>query len=430
MKSVFSKIGKRTRILIVVGIAIITVIAFVMIRRNATTSTSYQTSPLTRGDLTAIVGATGSVHAAQSAALVWQTSGTVDVVAVKAGQKVAKDALLASLLMDSVPQNVIQAQASLVTAEKALEDAKSGTGSAQAAITLQAAKDAYKKAYDYRVSLNGKQWIKEVRIRYSGGMAIPEVTWHRGYVDAETIAKADNTLALRTAQLEDAQRNYDRLKDGPNSQDIAAAQANVDAIKATLGLADITAPFAGTVTQANPLPGDQAALGAPAFRVDDLSSLLVDVQVSEVDINRVKLGQPVQLTLDAVPDKTYNGTVDEVAQSGTTVAGAVNFTVTVRLTDADALVKPGMTAAVNIVVRQIADQLLVPNRAVRIINGQQNVYVLRNTQPVAVPIVLGDTSDTMSVLASGDITEGELIVLNPPSTGFGQMRPPFAGGGQ
>ena len=131
-------------------------------------------------------------------------------------------------------------------------------------------------------------------------------------------------------------------------------------------MAHITAPFSGTITQAQPTSGDQVALGTQAFRLDDLSSLLVDVQVSEVDINSVSVGQPVTITLDAVSGKTYNGTVTEVSQAGNTTSGEVDFTVTVKLTDADIQVKPGMTAAVNIVVNQAKNQLLVPNQAVRL----------------------------------------------------------------
>ena len=114
--------------------------------------------------------------------------------------------------------------------------------------------------------------------------------------DDETIAKSEQDLALAKAQLDDAQREYDRLAGG-NKSEIAAAQARVDAAQATLNLARVISPFSGTVTESYPLPGDQVAAGATAFRLDNLSSLLVDVQVSEVDINSVSLDQPVTLNL-------------------------------------------------------------------------------------------------------------------------------------
>ncbi|MFN2121066.1 MAG: efflux RND transporter periplasmic adaptor subunit, partial [Anaerolineales bacterium] len=395
------------------------------VRAQATSASAFQTTPVERGELTATVGATGTVRAAQNAVLPWQTTGTVEHVDAGVGDQVHAGEVLAQLAMDSVPQTVIQAQADLVTAKKALQDAMSDTASAQAAIDLQDAKDAYKKAYDYRLSLNGKQWIEEVRIKYVGGQQVPEIKWHRGYVDEQTIQDADNELALKKAELDDAQRTYDRLENGPNPQDIAAAEAKVEAVQATLDLASIISPIDGTVTQAVPLAGDQVAVGDPAFRVDDLSGLLVDVEVSEVDINSVEVGQPATLVLDAVLGKTYHATVEQVSQAGDNTSGAVNFMVTVRMTDADGDVKPGMTAAVNIVVQQVKNQLLIPNRAVRLVDGQRVVYVLKDGQPKQVQITLGASSDTMSALVGGDLQEGDLIVLNPP-TNFGG---PGGGGG-
>jgi HlyD family secretion protein len=168
------------------------------------------------------------------------------------------------------------------------------------------------------------------------------------------------------------------------------------------------------VTESYPLPGDQVAAGATAFRMDDLSSLLVDVEVSEVDINSVSAGQPVALSFDAILGKEYHGQVVGVAQTGTPLQGVVNFKVTVELTDADADVKPGMTAAVNIVVREMQDVVLVPNRAVRLVDGERVVYLLVDGQPVKTGVRLGSSSDTMSVVAGGDVNEGDTVILNPP----------------
>jgi HlyD family secretion protein len=420
MKAVWGRISKKTRIWLGIGLALVVGTALLLAgSRGQAPNSSFQTSPLTRGQLTATVGATGTVRAAQSALLSWQTSGTVDKVNAKIGDSVRRDQVLSSLALDSVPQTVIQAQANLITAQRALEDARSSTASAQAAIALNKAEEAYKKAYNYRLSLNGKQWIQEARIKYVGGQQIPEVIWRRGYVDEGTIRDADEALALRKAELEDARRHFERLKDGPNPDDIAAAQANVDAAQAILNTARIISPIDGTVTQALPLVGDHATVGSLAYRVDSLSALLVDVQVSEIDINSVAVGQSVQLTLDAVSSATYDGVVDQVAQAGDTSSGAVVFTVTVRMTDPDEAVKPGMTAAVNIVVKQEEDQLLIPNRAVRLVDGERVVYVLRDARPLPIRVTLGASSDTMSVLENGDLSEGDLIVLNPPSMNGG-----------
>jgi HlyD family secretion protein len=423
MKAFFTKISKRNWIIIGAVVVLIIVVLVVRSRSNANSSTSFETTPAQRGDLTATVGATGSVRASQSATLNWQNSGTVDKVNVNVGDQVKKGDVLATLVQTSLPQNVILAQSDLVTAQKSLDDLlHSDTDRANAWIALRSAQDAYKKANDYRNSLNGIIWISRIYFKYIGPHQFGFIKWTRGNADPKTITDADADLALKNAQVDDAQRTYDRLKGGPNQDDLSAAQAKVDAAQATLNTAQIIAPFDGTVTQAIPLPGDQATLSNLAFREDDLSNLLIDVQVSEVDINSIVLDQPVTLTLDAISGKTYHGQVTEVSQAGDVSSGAVNFTVTAKLTDGDSLVKPGMTAAVNIVTNQVKGQILIPNRAVRLVDGNQAVYILKNGVPQQVQIKLGASSDTFSVLLSGNVKEGDLIVLNPPSAGGGVFR--------
>jgi HlyD family secretion protein len=109
------------------------------------------------------------------------------------------------------------------------------------------------------------------------------------------------------------------------------------------------------------------------------------------------------------------------------LTGLVNFTVTVELLDADQDIRPGMTAAANIIIEQIPDALLVPNRAVRLRNGQRVVYVLKNNIPTPVNITIGASSDNFSEILEGDLVEGDILVLNPPTElniGSGG-RPPF-----
>jgi len=94
--------------------------------------------------------------------------------------------------------------------------------------------------------------------------------------------------------------------------------------------------------------------------------------------------------------------------------------------DADDRIKPGMTAAVNIIVDEKADILVVPNDAIVSIDGQEQVFVSRNGAYVAVPVTLGSYSDYYSEVINADIEEGELIILNPPEEITGEM--PFGGG--
>ncbi len=453
------KLNRRT--VIIAGVILVAILAAVFFynRNNQAAQSPYQTVKAEKGNISATVGATGTVRANQSAQLTWQVAGTVGDVLVKTGDVVTVGEELAALKMSSLPQNIILAQADLVTAQKNLDQLlESETALAQAQQNLanarQAVEDAQKKVdslnfprasdnlveqTEAEIDLAKKQVAlaedayKVVKNRADGdstkAQALLNLTnarqrltdlttrlnWYTGQatnLDAEKYVAA---LALAQAQMEDAQREVDRLKDGPDENDIAAAKARIAAAEATLNQARITAPFAGTITLAKPLIGDQVNPGTVAFRLDDLTHLLVDVEISEIDINAIEVGQPVTMAFDAILGKDYNGTIVEVSQTGAVVAGAVNFTVTVEITNPDELVRPGMTAAVTILVKEVTDVLMIPNRAVRVVDGQRVVYILQDGVPVPIKVRLGSSSDTYSEVVGGDLKEGDQIVLNPPA---------------
>ena len=452
------------------GILLITVVFFVWLGQLQTAKKiTYQTTTAARGTLNAWVGATGTVRSAQSATLVWQTSGRVETANIKIGDMVTTDKTLASLAQDSLPQEIVLAEADHVTAQQNLDNLmQSNITVAQAMQKLAAAKQTVKDAQDkldfYERTSRGRapeQLLKDYQDKIKNAKAqvkfiewignkfykntgndlrrkaeyninlttsrqnltdlIARYNWFTGRPSEILMEQTRAALNLAKAQQEDAQREVDRLNDGNNVDDLNAAKARLAAAQATLNLSKIIAPFNGTVTQAQPQAGDRVSQGDLAFQVDDLSQLMIDLQISEVDINSVVVGQPVTVTFDAIQGKSYNGIVTSVDLSGNKNQGAVEFTVTLTLTDADELVKPGMTAAVTITVKEVSDALLVPNRAVRVINGQQIVYILKDNQTVAVSVRLGAVADTNSEVLGGDLKEGDLIILNPPSSaGNGQ----------
>lgn len=407
-------------VMIGVGVA-----AFFALRgRGENAASQFQTTTIERGSLTATIGATGTVRAQQSAVLSWQAAGTVETTSVEVGDMVKAGDVLASLAKTSLPQSVILAEADLATAQKELDELMtSNTAQAEAVIALRDAKEVYTKAENWHKQVNnGKIHMERIVWKNVGTQQFPVLKQYRAFADEGTKKKAQEDLDLAKARLDDAQRTYDQLTNG-NTPEIVAAQARVEAAQATLNLARLTAPFDATVTESLPLPGDQVAAGATAYRLDDLTSLFVDVEVSEVDINSVIVEQPVTLTFDAILDKEYHGEVVEVAQTGTNNNGVVNFKVTVQLIDADPAVRPGMTAAVNIVVEEVKDVVLVPNRAVRLVNGERVVYLLVDGLPVKKEIRLGPSSDTMSVVTVGDVKAGDVVILNPPTVQFGPGGP-------
>jgi HlyD family secretion protein len=247
---------------------------------------------------------------------------------------------------------------------------------------------------------------------------LANLNWLLGRPDNQEVAEADARVILAEASLRDSQREYARLQNGADPNDIAAAEARIAALEATLDMVKLEAPINGSVTEVTVKPGDQVAPGTPAFRIDDLSKLLVDVLVTEVDINRVRPGQPAMMTFDAIPEKEFSGKVTEVGRVGASDQGVVNFLVTIELNNPDGTVRPGMTAAVNIITDLLENVLLVPNRAVRLREGQRVVFVLRDGVPVLTDIELGLTSDVQSEVVGGDVKEGDLLVLNPPTQQF------------
>ncbi|HUF38608.1 MAG TPA: efflux RND transporter periplasmic adaptor subunit [Anaerolineales bacterium] len=490
-------------------------------QQRAATLAGLQTEPAGRGDLVATVGATGVVRSSQGAVLVWQTSGTVGEVGVLAGDAVEAGDLLAAIRQTTLPQNVILAQADLVSAQQALEDLQNSVlqeaqaliaveearqalddalnPELQQALALQAIADAEKAVEDAGTRLRiiqtpagqaaidaqkaqvilAQDALDRARQLFEPYADKPEDNLIRANLQANLsaaqqnydaavrtlngllstgnpfdIAQAEAALATAQAQLLQAQRDYEQVKDGPSPaqialldaqladaeeyyanilagpdpDDLAAAQARVAAAQATLDSAFITAPFSGVISEITAKPGDLVTAGSVAFRLDDLSHLFVDVEVSEVDINRIEVGQETVLTFDAVLAREYHGVVTEVALVGTTVQGVVSFKVTVELLDADEDVRPGMTAGVNLVISQLADVLLVPNRAVRVLEGERVVYILDPATglPSPVNVLLGASSENYSEVAGGGLEEGDTIVLNPPTdfSGFFQGGPP------
>jgi HlyD family secretion protein len=456
------KISKRT--MWIIGGALL-IVAFIVISsivnaKKAAASQTYQTSILERGNLVAVVGATGTVRANQTTSLYWQTTGRIEKINYALGEMVDEGDQLANLAQSSLPQGVISASAQLFNAQQALERVERSTAArSEAALALAQAQRAYNSAlgnywngsntqgtgdqitltqarlqiaenrvddlqdlYDKMDELKDTDTKKAETLQYLTQAKIDRENIQKllDYYEAlpDTLDKQTLQAQLDVAKdnLADAQREYNRLKDGPDPDEVAAAQANVAALQATIDMASLTAPFSGTVTEVNSMVGDLVSAGTVTFRIDDLSKLMVDIEVPEVDINSINVGQSATLTFDAIPNNNYSAEVIEVARVGEFIGGVAQFKVTLQILDPDEQVLPGMTAAVNIAVENKQDVLLVPNRAIRLVNDQYVIYIIRDGQQLMVPIEIGSTSDSNSEILSGDVHEGDEVILNPSSS--------------
>ena len=362
-----------------------------------TAAPEWQTQTLKRGDLRATVGATGEVEAHRSARLVWQTSGQV-ASAPEVGDKVTSGQVLMELDHDSWPQALLQAEAQILDL-KQQQARLEQIGLAQA--WNQYAEARYQ---EHRAEQN----LDSLYDKIEDGQSVSDITLER----------YESAKALATAQREYAEQVYKQWQEG-SPPELVTLEAQIAALERALETARLTAPFDGTVTAVYTSEDTPVQPGTVALRVDDLSTLWVVADITEFDIPGVAVGQEVEVVFDGLPYQTFHGVVEEVAAVGTPdpASGAMNFPVRIRLTDADEHIRPGMTAAVTIFTQIYKDVLLVPNRAVRVVDGQPTVYVLRNGEPEPVTVRLGASSGEYSVLLEGDLAEGDAIVLNPPSQG-------------
>jgi HlyD family secretion protein len=426
-----------------VGLLVLLIGAFFFLRfdtARASNGAPEPTATVTSVNVAESVQASGALQAEPSATLTWNTSGIVEKVNVKAGHKVKAGDVLSQLKSTSVSSSIISAQSDLVTAQENLQTAESSTGLAQAVINLKTAQDAYDKAASYLKFLQNSQKVPQTETRRflesgrKGWMYVTKTKTFKGPAPQEWIVNAQNDLALKQGQLTDAQNAYDRLKAGEKSQDVAAAQAKVDAAQATVDSMRIIAPFDGEVLFVDNQPGDVVSSGADAANIANLDHLYVDSQVDETDIANVRAGDPVTATLDAVPGVTLTGKVASVNLVGTLVSGLVKYTARVDFdkTDTNLSLPLGTTANVSIQVKPASATLAVPVAAIQNDSQGEFVWAMRNGSPRRVNIVGGQiVGDRVAV--TGNLKAGDVVALgqvnNSNNFGGGFFRI-FGGGRQ
>lgn len=421
----------------------------------------YQTEAAQVGFLADTVSATGAVEAGQLASLNWQTTGIVEDINVTEGQEVERGDILATLQLNSVPEEVIGAQADLLKAQEALADfyaSFEGVGLSEAQKAAADAQDAYDDAlYSYNslitpandlaiedayasvilAELDMREALREYK-KFSDkpDYNINRINTLQHYYDLKSVYDAavrtynslsgtgtDTQILVAQANVDvaeqtflAAQAEYERLLAGPTDEEIAAAEAEVAAVQAVLNQRLIEAPFDGIVTLAKPQTGDYVEANDEAFELQNPTTYFVEIEVNELDINQIAVDQTANVVLDAMTDVTYPAEVVKVGSIGDDASGVVTFTVVVQILEPDDQIRSGMTAVVEIETSTGEESLLIPNQAVRLEDGKQVVYVMGpNGALLPVEVTIGASSNTHSELVEGNIQEGDLIVLNPPT---------------
>jgi HlyD family secretion protein len=342
---------------------------------------------------------------------------------------VKADDVLVALDPSSTSSSIVSAQADLIDAQQELDDLlKSNTDRAQAAIDLQDAKDAYETAKNWRVSLNGKIWTKRYTTKTIGTNEIVTVHSYRAYADPATIAEADRDLALKMSEMEDAQRAYDRVKDGPNAGDVAAAQAKVDSAQATVNSMSIIAPFDGQVLSMDDHVGDVVSSGDLSVNLADMNHLYVVAQIDESDIAKVKVGNKVTATLDAVTGLTLTGKVTAVNPVGKEVSGIIKYEVHIDLDKVDdgTFIPLGTTVDTVIQVKEASTALAIPITAIQNDDKGEYVWLIKEDGSTTRVDVVGGSIVGDLVTVTGDLKEGDRI-STAQSSGNAGSGGPFGG---
>jgi HlyD family secretion protein len=353
----------------------------------------YTTAAMTRGRLTVLVSATGTVQPVTQVDVSTAISGVIRKINVDYNSPVRSGDVLAELDTDTLRATVSAAEARLAVANANV---------AKAGIAL----DSARAAYDRQITLFE----------------------HRVLSDRDLEASKSNfdsaSAALRAANAE-----------------VEAAEADLRLSQINLDHALIASPIDGVVLSRNVSEGATvaASLQAPIlFTIaGDLKQMEVQVDVDEADIGNVSIGQSATFTVDAYRDRAFPATIKSIRFASQTVNNVVTYKAQLLVDNADMALRPGMTATADIVVKTVAEALLLPNAALRYAppqessgftffpaprtgaetggeanGGARTIWVMRDKAPVAIDIEVGATDGQHTEVLSGDLKDGDEVVID------------------
>ncbi len=409
---------------------------------------AFITSPVERGSITTQVKATGTVEAVVAVDVSSQLSGRISDVFVDFNDRVTAGQPIAQIDQDIFAARVTEATAALSVARAAalvqaaaLERAKVAVSNAQTAEKLAEAQSA---AIGARHDEAEREFQRKLALARAGAGAERDLSQARALRDtavADLRASIDQiqmkaeAIAIAEAEERMAQANLENAQAVVAQRQAGLHQAQVD-LEHTI----LRAPIDGMIIQRDVNPGQTVAVSLEAktlFKIaNDLREMEVHGKIDEADIGQLKVGQPVQFTVDAYPDRTFSGTVRQIRKSPEVVQNVVTYTAVVSAPNPDLLLLPGMTAQLRIVISDSGEVLKIPNQALRYRpraadsaseRGTNNhgaspkasstVWVIgTNRQPVPVPVTLGAADDTDTALVQGALTDGEPLIVGVASS--------------
>ncbi|HRX02405.1 MAG TPA: efflux RND transporter periplasmic adaptor subunit [Anaerolineae bacterium] len=453
----------------------------------------YETITAEKGNLISTVSATGSIEPEDEVALLFRGASRVAEVLVKEGDQVAVDQVLARLDTTDISLAMAQAETNLAISQAQLEKLKTPSAdvditAAQAAVTsAQAAADSARSALasaqaSYNDLVNGpsadelqaaQATLERARIvrdqaqsaydqvanQPNVGMLPQSAQLQQATVDYETaaanyrittakpkasqlaaaraqIAQAEASVAQSEASLANAQSSLDRLQRGPAEQDLAISEAQVRQSELAIAQSrlnesnsELVSPISGVATSVNIGIGELPPAGQPAVVITDLSRFHLDILVDEIDIAKLSEGQPVSITLDALPDAVIGGHIDRISPTPVSSTGITTYKVTVVVDETNAALRSGLSATASITTDELRDIVLLPNRAIQIdrSSGRALVEKIVNGVPTTTEVQLGSRNEQYSQILSGVEAGDELAIRS--GGGLDQLRSTMFGGG-
>jgi HlyD family secretion protein len=434
---------------------------------------SQQLVTVARGDITVSVAGNGKIETSREARLTFSSGGKVDKILVKEGDSVASGGVLAKL--DTRPLKLVleqsqmaltqaegtltQAQLAQRTVEYNLENTRKSEDSLQLALlnaqialdTAQSSLAAGIAAVDFytiQAELNkATAWYEYVKTQLQGSenwalavdrakesLANAQANYDNalaGYdsrqvnLKKKQVAAAELSVALAQKNINDLGRTIalQQMQVASAEQSVKQAQQAVDLARESLAdtqrqldEATIVAPFDGVVAMVLAKEGD--IIPSPSLAPTTVIQMInpdyleLVIEVDEIDIPQVRLGQEAAVKVDALPNDAFKGKVTAVYPVPVEVGGVVLYKVRINLdTPANSGIKVGMSASADIVAEKHANVLLVPSRAIsKNDKGQTTVKVKVNQQVQEKTVVVGLDDGLRAEIVSG-LSEGETVVV-------------------
>jgi len=388
--------AKKWIIWIIVLAAVIGGVVFYV--KSRAPKTAYTTADAIKGNLKQTVSVTGDLVANEEITLNFELGGRVSKVFVKPSNQVAAGDKIATLTDDVLGKQVDQARANLdrVVANAGenndeLREAKVAVDNAQNTLdqtndlndrNIKAAKSAVEDAdnyYDDAKNLyDSSQTPTNKLTRTSAENALNSAKQSLKVAEEQADlakANAENTLNSAQSRVKTAESNFAR--DSRNAS-IAEARANYDMAVLNFNKATLVSPVNGIITEVNNKEGEVLGTGVIKETFSRVMSLdmIIESEVPESDIVKVKLGQHAKVTFDALSqDDAFDGEVIEIDPASTTIQDVVYYQIKLKMNSVDSRIKPGMSANVDVATAEKENVVMIPMRAVKTDDQTNRKYV-------------------------------------------------------